>query len=77
VSPERLPQRGAVWRLAFEPSVAAKDHKNRATVIVSNDVASRELTSMDITSRLRLSIQGVPKSTSAPMAPLGRSKRTT
>jgi hypothetical protein len=52
----RLPQRGEVWWLAFEPSVAAEARKNGATVIVSNDVASRELTSMEIASPLCLLI---------------------
>jgi hypothetical protein len=47
---QRLPQRGEVWWLVFEPSVAAEARKNGATVIVSNDVASRELTSTEIAS---------------------------
>jgi hypothetical protein len=40
---QRLPQRGEVWWLAFDPSVVGEARKNGATVIVSNDVASREL----------------------------------
>src|SRR6516164_9846864 len=46
----RLPQRGEVWWLAFDPSVVGDARKNGATVIVSNDVASRELTSTEIAS---------------------------
>ena len=52
----RLPQRGEVWWLAFDPSVVGEARKNGATVIVSNDVASRELTSTEIASPLCLLI---------------------
>jgi hypothetical protein len=51
MSPERLAQRGEVWWVAFEPSVRRRGlqeiYKNRAAAIVSNDVASRELTRLN------------------------------
>jgi mRNA-degrading endonuclease toxin of MazEF toxin-antitoxin module len=47
VSPERLPLHAEVWWLAFKPSVAGEAHNNRATAIISNRVAIRELNGMN------------------------------
>jgi mRNA interferase MazF len=43
VSPNRAPQRGDIWLVAFDPAVGGEIRKTRPAVIVSNDIANHEL----------------------------------
>ncbi len=43
MSLDSLPQRGDVWRVAFDPSIGGEIRKTRPAVIISNDIANREL----------------------------------
>jgi mRNA interferase MazF len=38
----RLPQRGEVWWVAFDPSIGREIRKRRSAVIISNGIADRE-----------------------------------
>ncbi|SRR6266404_5813058 len=43
MSPDRQPQRGEVWWVAFDPSIGGEIRKTRPASVVSNDVSNREL----------------------------------
>src|SRR5216684_768320 len=43
MSPDRPPQRGEVWLVAFGPSLGGEIRKTRPAVVVSNDSANRML----------------------------------
>jgi mRNA interferase MazF len=43
MSPDRPPQRGEVWWVAFDPSIGGEIRKTRPAIVVSNDVSNREL----------------------------------
>ncbi len=43
MSLDRPPQRGDVWRVAFDPSIGGEIRKTRPAVIISNDIANSEL----------------------------------
>jgi mRNA interferase MazF len=43
VNPDKPPQRGDVWQVAFDPSIGGEIRKTRPAVIVSTDIANREL----------------------------------
>ena len=45
---DRAPQRGEVWWVAFDPALGGEIRKNRPAVIVSNDVANRELNRVQV-----------------------------
>lgn len=48
MSPDRPPRRGEVYRVAFDPSIGGEVRKTRPAIVVSNDVANRELNRIQV-----------------------------
>jgi|SRR5579884_3500727 len=47
-TPDRPPQRGEVWWVAFDPALGGEIRKSRPAVIVSNDTANRLLSRVQV-----------------------------
>ena len=48
MSPDKPPLRGEVWWVAFDPSIGGEIRKARPAVVVSNDIANRELNRVQV-----------------------------
>jgi mRNA interferase MazF len=48
MTPDRSPERGDVWWVSFDPSIGGEVQKTRPAVIISNDIANRELNRVQV-----------------------------
>jgi mRNA interferase MazF len=48
MNPDSPPQRGEVWWVAFDPAIGGEIKKTRPAIVVSNDIANRELNRVQV-----------------------------
>ncbi len=48
MSQDRPPQRGEVWWVTFDPSLGGEIRKTRRALVISNDIANRELNRVQV-----------------------------
>ena len=48
MNPDSPPTRGDVWWVAFDPAIGGEIRKTRRAIIVSNDIANRELNRVQV-----------------------------
>jgi mRNA interferase MazF len=48
MNPDRPPQRGEVWWVAFDPSIGGEIRRTRPAIVVGNDVSNREINRVQV-----------------------------